>query len=60
MIQELNEDFYIPTNEFQTEITKDFLLTLPEEVAELIFFLASEKAGFITGQTIGIDGGFVI
>ena len=32
----------------------------PEEVAELIFFLASEKAGFITGQTIGIDGGFVI
>lgn len=34
MIQELNEDFYIPTNEFQTEITKDFLLTLPEEVAE--------------------------
>ena len=34
MIQELNEDFYIPTNEFQTEITKAFLLTLPEEVAE--------------------------
>lgn len=34
MIQELNKDFYIPTNEFQTEITKDFLLTLPEEVAE--------------------------
>ena len=34
MIQDLNEDFYIPTNEFQTEVTKDFLLTLPEEVAE--------------------------
>ena len=34
MIQELNEDFYIPTNEFQTEITKDFLMSLPEEVAE--------------------------
>ena len=34
MIQELNEDFYIPTNEFQTEITKDFLMTLPDEVAE--------------------------
>lgn len=34
MIQELNEDFYIPTNEFQTEITKNFLMSVPEEVAE--------------------------
>lgn len=30
------------------------------EVAELVCFLASDKAGFITGQTIGIDGGFAI
>jgi NAD(P)-dependent dehydrogenase (short-subunit alcohol dehydrogenase family) len=29
----------------------------PEEIAELIYFLASEKAGWITGETIGIDGG---
>lgn len=34
MIQELNENFFIPTNEFQTEVTKEFLLTLPEEVSE--------------------------
>ncbi len=32
----------------------------PEEVAELVYFLTSDKAGFITGQTIGIDGGFII
>lgn len=32
----------------------------PEEVAELVYFLTSDKAAFITGQTIGIDGGFVI
>jgi NAD(P)-dependent dehydrogenase (short-subunit alcohol dehydrogenase family) len=29
----------------------------PEEIAELIFFLAGEKAGWITGETISIDGG---
>ena len=32
----------------------------PIEVAYLAEFLASEKASFITGQFIGIDGGFAI
>jgi NAD(P)-dependent dehydrogenase (short-subunit alcohol dehydrogenase family) len=29
----------------------------PEEIADLIFFLASDAAGWITGETISIDGG---
>jgi NAD(P)-dependent dehydrogenase (short-subunit alcohol dehydrogenase family) len=29
----------------------------PEEVAALVAFLASEAAGYITGEAIGIDGG---
>lgn len=29
----------------------------PEEVGELIYYLASEKAGWITGATYAIDGG---
>lgn len=31
----------------------------PEEVAKLAAFLASDDAGYITGQVIGIDGGFI-
>lgn len=32
----------------------------PEEIAELIYFLSDEKATFITGQAIRIDGGLGI
>jgi len=38
---------YIPLNR----------LAAPEEVAHLVAFLASEEAGYITGQSLTIDGG---
>ncbi len=31
----------------------------PEEAAEAIYFLASEKASFVTGQVLTCDGGFI-
>jgi len=32
----------------------------PEEVAETILFLASEKSSYITGRTLAIDGGTLL
>lgn len=35
-------------------------LGCPEDIAEAVSFLASDSASFITGQVIGVNGGFVI
>ena len=35
-------------------------LGTPEEIAKAVCFLASDSASFITGQTLTIDGGFIV
>ena len=45
---------------FEKEQSRNFPLgriALPEEVADLVCFLASERASFLTGIAITIDGG---
>ena len=32
----------------------------PEEIAEIVLFLASEPAAYITGSTLDINGGLVM
>ena len=32
----------------------------PEDIASIVQFLASDSAGFITGQTITVDGGMIL
>ena len=49
------------------EELNDFVETVPlgrmgtaEEIAHTIYFLASDEADYITGQVIGVNGGYVI
>ena len=60
MIHSVIEKLGVPEEIFQAKMANDIPLkrmALPEEIADLIMFLASDKASYITGITTTIAGG---
>jgi 3-oxoacyl-[acyl-carrier protein] reductase len=55
------------TNELNDEVKEQMKFSIPlgrlgtpNDVANLVCFLASDEAGYITGQTFNVDGGMVM
>lgn len=55
----MNSGFDEETMKALCEETPVGRIGTPEDVARTILFIADEKSSFITGQIVGIDGGFI-
>ena len=51
---------HLPSNEVMAKAIPLGHLGTPDDIAAATAFLASEQAGFITGQTLGVNGGQVL
>ncbi len=60
IMTDMNAVHSAETLEILKEETPLERLGTPEDVANTVAFLASDKSSFITGQIIGVNGGFVI
>jgi len=55
------------TSYLQEDAKKEIINTIPlqrlgnvDDVSKLVYFLASDEASYITGQTISVDGGLLM
>ena len=56
----MNNNITQEEKEAFAEITPLGRLGSPEDIANAVCFLSSDKASFITGQTLYVDGGLVL
>ena len=56
MVRALGEE----TRAMLVEETPLGRLGTPEDIANVIAFLASDRAAFVTGQVVSADGGFIV
>jgi len=62
LYQQWLESFPSPQEKLKSVVAKipfDKRMTAPEEIAAMVVFLISSKAGHITGQHLFVDGGYV-
>ncbi|NCC87089.1 MAG: SDR family oxidoreductase [Clostridia bacterium] len=57
---QMNEGLDVSTVQQLREETPLGIIGTPNDIAQLALFLSGEKARFITGQVIGVNGGMVI
>ena len=57
---EMNKMLDSETLEALRQETPLEMLGTPEHVAEMVYYLCSEQAAFITGQIVGVNGGMII
>ena len=57
---DMNASLDVATKDALCEETPLCRIGTSDEVANAILFLASDKASFITGQILGVDGGFAV
>ena len=52
----------LPEDKYQERVDsiKMGRIGTPEDIANVILFLASEQSSYVTGQVIGVDGGMLI
>ena len=60
ILTEMNSSLGEDTLNSLAEETPLCRLGTPDEVAAAVGFFASDEASFITGQILGVDGGFAI
>jgi 3-oxoacyl-[acyl-carrier protein] reductase len=62
LLDELSAQRKLPRDQVERDVVRDIpagRMGKPEELAAAVAFLASERASYITGVALQVDGGFI-